>query len=81
MDCFKVQEKKKEVVALCSRRPQNVKLGAFTFSRAVTAMKCAKSLMQVQSCCFAYQTYCFLAVLVAVSVVFSKAPYYLLDKT
>ena len=32
-----------------------------------TAKKCPKSVMQVQSCyCFAYQTYCFIDVLVAI---------------
>ena len=34
--------------------------------------------MHVQSCCFANQSYCFFAVLVAVAVVVAKAPYYLL---
>ena len=38
-----------------------------------------KSVMLVQSCCFAYQTYCFFDVLVAVAVtvavVVAKAPY------
>ena len=28
-DCIKVQEKKKKVIVLCSRPPQNVKLGIF----------------------------------------------------
>ena len=32
-----------------------------------------KSVMHVQSCCFANQTYCFFAVLVAVAVVVAKA--------
>ena len=36
-----------------------------------------KSVMHVQSCCFANQTYCFFAVLVAVRVVVAKAPYYM----
>ena len=37
-----------------------------------------KSVMHVQSCCFAYQTYCFFDVLLAVAdvaVVVAKAPY------
>ena len=34
-----------------------------------------KSLLHVQSFCFAYQAYCFFEVLAAVSVVFSEAPY------
>ena len=29
----------------------------------------------MQSCCFAYQTYCFLEVLSAVAVVVAKVPY------
>ena len=33
-----------------------------------------KSVMHVQSCCCANQTYCFFAVLVAVAVVVAKAP-------
>ena len=53
MDCIKVQEKKKKVVVLCSRPRQNAKLGNFTLSRATTAKKCTKSVMPVQSCCFA----------------------------
>ena len=35
----------------------------------MTAKKCTKSVMHVQSCCFANQTYCFFAVVVAVTVV------------
>ena len=35
-----------------------------------------KSVMHVQSCCFANQTYCFFAVLVAVAAVVVKAPYF-----
>ena len=34
-----------------------------------------KSVGQGQSCCFANLTYCIFAVLVAVAVVFAKAPY------
>ena len=33
-----------------------------------------KSVMHVQSCCFANQTYCFFAVLVAVAGVVAEAP-------
>ena len=40
----------------------------------MTAKKVHKSVMHVQSCCFANQTYCFFAVLVAVAVVVAKAP-------
>ena len=32
-------------------------------------------MLHVQSCCFAYQTYCFLEVLAAVAVVVAKVPY------
>ena len=38
----KVQEKKKKVVAFCSRLRLNVKLGSFTLSCAKTAEKCTK---------------------------------------
>ena len=41
-DCVEDQEKKKKVVALCSRR-----------SRAVTAKKCTKKRDAVKSCCLA----------------------------
>ena len=33
-------------------------------------------MLRVQSCCFAYQTYCFFEVLAAVAVVVAKAPCY-----
>ena len=33
-------------------------------------------MLRVQSCCFAYQTYCFFEVLAAVAVVVVKAPCY-----
>ena len=33
-------------------------------------------MLRVQSCCFAYQTYCFFEVLAAVVVVVAKAPCY-----
>ena len=43
-DCIKVQEKKKEVVVLCSRPRQNVKLlrAVSRCSRATRAEKCTK---------------------------------------
>ena len=41
-DCIEVQEKKKKVAILCSRLPQNVKLGILHDSHAVTAKKCTK---------------------------------------
>ena len=41
-------------VVLCLRPPQNVKLESSTCSsRTVTVKKCTKSVMHVQSCCFA----------------------------
>ena len=39
---MEVQGKKKEVVVLCSRPPQNVTLGISRCSRAVTVKKCRK---------------------------------------
>ena len=39
-----------------------------------------KSVMHVQSCRFANQTYCFLAVHVAVAVVVALAPHYLFER-
>ena len=54
-DCIKVQKLKKKVVVLCSRPWQNVKLGTLISrcSRAITAKKCTKSVMSLQSYCFA----------------------------
>ena len=41
-DCIKVEKKKKEVVVLCSRSQQKVKLGSSCHSRAMMAKKCTK---------------------------------------
>ena len=42
-DCIEIEEKNKNVSRLCSRPPQNVKLGTFTwYSRVVTAKKCTR---------------------------------------
>ena len=62
-DCIKVQKKKKEVVVLCSRSVQNVKLRE-------KREKVQKNVMHVQSCCFANLRllYFFFAVFVAVVV-------------
>ena len=49
-DCIKVQEKKKKVFVFCSRPRQNVKLGSFVQRRQRNVQK---SVMHVQSCCFA----------------------------
>ena len=52
--CIKVQKKKKKVVVFCSLPRQNVKNEPLSRgSRAATAKKCTKSVMHVQSCCFA----------------------------
>ena len=48
---------------------------SYSFSQGREVYK--KSMLHVQSCCFADQTYCFLDLLVAVTVVIAKAPYYL----
>ena len=69
-DCIKVQEKKKKVVALCARPPQNVKLLIFTSkSCRDDKKKVQKSVMDVQSCYFANLNPLFFAILVAVAVV------------
>ena len=68
-DRIKVHEKKKKVVALCSRPPQNVKLGIFTSQSCSDGKQMyKKGMMNVQSC-FANVTYCFFAVLVDVTVI------------
>ena len=36
-----------------------------------------KSVLNVQICCFANETYCFFDVFIAVAVVVAKAPYFL----
>ena len=52
--CIKVQENKKKVVVLCSRPRQNVNLGTFTlYSCSDGKEMYKKSVMHVQSCCFA----------------------------
>ena len=62
--------KEKKVVVLCSRPRQNVNSGTFTLSSDNDGKEMyKKSVMHVQSCCFANQTYCFFAVLLAVRVV------------
>ena len=49
---YQSSRKEKEVVVLCSRPRQNVKLGTFSRpSRATTATKCIISVMHVQKCC------------------------------
>ena len=62
--------KEEKVVVLCSRPRQNVNSGTFMLlSRNDSKEMYKKSAMHAQNCCFANQTYCFFAVLVAVRVV------------
>ena len=57
-DCIKVQEKKKKVVALCSRPRQNVNLSTFTLQSCNDGKRnVQESVTHVQSCCFANQPY------------------------
>ena len=52
-DCIELDEKKKNVVVLCSRPPRNVKMGIFTSYSKWRQRNVQKSVMHVQSCCFA----------------------------
>ena len=62
--------KEKKVVVLCSRPRQNVNSGTFMLQSGNDGTEMyKKSLMHVHCCCFTNQTYCFLAVFVAVRVV------------
>ena len=62
--------KEKKVVVVCSRPRQNVNSGTFTLQSNNDGKEMyKKSVIHVQSCCFANQTYCFFAVLVAARVV------------
>ena len=63
-------KEKETVVVLSSRLPQNVKLGIFT-SESCSDFNgnVQKSVVHVQSCCFANLNLCFFAVLVEVAVV------------
>ena len=50
--------KRMNFVAACLRPSQNVKLGIFTGNRAVEGKEMyKKSVMHVQSCCFALSSY------------------------
>ena len=67
---YRSSGKEEKVVVLCSRLRQNVNSGTFTLLSGNDGKEMYnKSVMHVQSCCFANQTYCFFAVLVAVRVV------------
>ena len=62
--------KEEKVVVLCSRPRQDVNSGTFTLLSGNDGKEMyKKSVMHVQSCCFANETYRFFAVLVAVRVV------------
>ena len=62
--------KDEKVVVFCSRPRQDVNSGIFTLLSGNDGKEMyKKSVMHVQSCCFANQTYRFFAVLVAVRVV------------
>ena len=53
-------------VIACLRPSQNVKFGIFTGSRAVDGKEnVQESVMHVQSCCFAWWSYCLFDFLVA----------------
>ena len=68
---YHISRKEKSVAVLCSRPRQNVKLSS-PFHVVVVQRRLRnvqKSVMRVPSCCFANQTHCFFAVLVAVAVV------------
>ena len=56
------------------RPSQNMKLGIFTVVVELTAKNVQKSVMHVQSCCFALSSYCFFDFLVAAA---SLTSYYL----
>ena len=72
--CIEVQEKKKKVVVSFSRPLR--KLGISRRSRTVTALRnVQKSVMHVQSCCFANLYLSLFTILVAFAVVVTKAPY------
>ena len=65
-DCIRVQEKKKKVVVVCSTKRE---IRHFVVVVQWRQRNVQKGVMHVQSSCFANQTYCFFAVLVAVVVV------------
>ena len=51
--CISVQKKKKEAVILHLHPPENVSLGSFTLLACSSRKNCTKSIMHMQSCCFA----------------------------
>ena len=57
------------------KRKENSSSLLYVLHRHFHVVVVQKSVMHVQSCCCANQTYCFFAVPVAVAVVVAKAPY------
>ena len=51
--CISVQNKKKEAVVLHLHPPENVSLGSLTLLACSGRKNCTKSIMHMQSCCFA----------------------------
>ena len=77
------QSSKKEKESCCFLFPSLTKRGIRHFHVVVVQRRVGnvqKSVMHVQSCRFANQTYCFLAVHVAVAVVVALAPHYLFER-
>ena len=70
-----VQIEKGKFVVVCSRPPYNVALGAFTSQSCSERQKnVLKSMMHVQSSCFAHKTNCFLTLLLSSSSSLLKVP-------
>ena len=77
------QSSGKEKESCCFVFPSLTKRGIRHFHVVVMQRRLRnvqKTVMHVQSCCFANQTYCFFAVHLAVAVVFALAPYYLFER-
>jgi len=68
--------KKMNFVIACLLPSQNLKLGIFTSNRAVDGKE--KSMMHVESCCFALSSYCLFDFLVAAT---SQTSYYLFSNS
>ena len=77
------QSSGKEKESCCFVFPSLTKRGIRHFHVVVMQRRLRnvqKTMIHVQGCCFANQTYCFFAVHVAVAVVFALAPYYLFER-
>ena len=73
-----IQVKRMNFVIACLRPSQSTKLGIFTGSRAVYGKEMyKKSVMHVQSCCFASSSYCLFDFLVAAASLTSPLLYLL----